>query len=155
MTKLPYLAPNVHLPRDGGGTINIQDIQPCKIVLFFYPRDSTSACSKEAKSFTQLLSKFEAYNTKVIGISKDSVKSHEKFIEKEQLAVTLLSDSDNDVCERFGVWKEKSMYGKKYFGIERSTFIIDSKGNVIREWRKVKVPGHAEEVLDAVSKLGS
>ena len=155
MTKLPYLAPNVHLPRDGGKTINIRDIQPCKIVLFFYPRDSTSACSKEAKSFTQLLSKFEAYNTKVIGISKDSVKSHEKFIEKEQLAVTLLSDSDNDVCERFGVWKEKSMYGKKYFGIERSTFIIDSKGNVIREWRKVKVPGHAEEVLDAVSKLES
>ncbi len=155
MTKLPYLAPNVHLPRDGGETINIRDIQPCKIVLFFYPRDSTSACSKEAKSFTQLLSKFEAYNTKVIGISKDSVKSHEKFIEKEQLAVTLLSDSDNDVCERFGVWKEKSMYGKKYFGIERSTFIIDSKGYVIREWRKVKVPGHAEEVLDAVSKLES
>ena len=126
---------------------------PFNVVLFFYPRDNTSGCTKEAVGFTEKLSEFDALNTKVVGISKDSVKSHDKFVSKQGLKVALLSDESNDVCEKFGVWKEKSMYGKTYFGIERSTFLIDGAGNVIKEWRKVKVPGHVDAVLKAVEEL--
>lgn len=153
MPNLPYPAPNVHLPRDGEGSINLADLRPYNVVLFFYPRDNTSACTKEAVSFTEKLSEFDALNTKVIGISKDSVKSHDKFVAKQGLKVALLSDDNNNVCEKFKVWKEKSMYGKTYFGIERSTFLIDGAGNVIKEWRKVKVPGHVDAVLEAVKEL--
>ena len=153
MTNLPYPAPQVHLPRDGGDIVNLVDLKPSLVVLFFYPRDNTSGCTVEAKTFTSLLSEFEAMNTKVIGVSKDSVKSHEKFIFKQELKIPLLSDENSDVCEKFKVWKEKSMYGKKFFGIERSTFLINSEGQVIREWRKVKVPGHAESVLASVKEL--
>ena len=153
MTKLPYPAPNVHLPRDGGDSLNLADLKPSAVVLFFYPRDNTSGCTVEAKTFTSLLSEFEALNTKVIGVSKDSVKSHDKFVSKQDLKVPILSDEESDVCERLDVWKEKSMYGKTYFGIVRSTFLIDKKGNVVREWRKVKVPGHVEAVLEAVKDL--
>ena len=153
MTNLPYPAPQVHLPRDGGDIVNLVDLKPSLVVLFFYPRDNTSGCTVEAKTFTSLLSEFEAMNTKVIGVSKDSVKSHEKFIFKQELKIPLLSDENSDVCEKFKVWKEKSMYGKKFFGIERSTFLINSEGQVIREWRKVKVPGHAESVLDSIKEL--
>ena len=153
MPNLPYPAPNVHLPRDGEGSIDLADLRPSNVVLFFYPRDNTSGCTKEAVGFTEKLSEFDALNTKVVGISKDSVKSHDKFVSKQGLEVALLSDESNNVCEKFGVWKEKSMYGKTYFGIERSTFLIDGAGNVIKEWRKVKVPGHVDAVLEAVEKL--
>ena len=153
MPILPYPAPNVHLPRDGEGSIDLADLRPSNVVLFFYPRDNTSGCTKEAVGFTEKLSEFDALNTKVVGISKDSVKSHDKFVSKQGLKVALLSDESNDVCEKFGVWKEKSMYGKTYFGIERSTFLIDGAGNVIKEWRKVKVPGHVDAVLKAVEEL--
>ena len=153
MLNLPYPAPNVHLPRDGEGSIDLADLRPSNVVLFFYPRDNTSACTKEAVGFTERLLEFDALNTKVIGISKDSVKSHDKFVAKQGLKVALLSDESNDVCETFEVWKEKSMYGKTYFGIERSTFLIDGAGNVIKEWRKVKVSGHVDAVLEAVKEL--
>ena len=153
MPNLPYPAPNVHLPRDGEGIIDLADLRPSNVVLFFYPRDNTSGCTKEAVDFTEKLSEFDALNTKVVGISKDSVKSHDKFVSKQGLEVALLSDESNNVCEKFGVWKEKSMYGKTYFGIERSTFLIDGTGNVIKEWRKVKVPGHVDAVLEAVEEL--
>ena len=153
MTNLPYPAPNVHLPRDGEGSIDLADLRPSNVVLFFYPRDNTSGCTKEAVGFTEKLPEFDVLNTKVIGISKDSVKSHDKFVAKQCLKVALLSDESNDVCEKFDVWKEKSMYGKKYFGIERSTFLIDGSGNVIKEWRKVKVPGPVDAVLEAVKEL--
>ncbi len=153
MPNLPYPAPNVHLPRDGEGCIDLADLRPSNVVLFFYPRDNTSGCTKEAVGFTEKLSEFDALNTKVVGISKDSVKSHDKFVAKQGLKVALLSDEINDVCEKFEVWKEKSMYGKTYFGIERSTFLIDGAGNVIKEWRKVKVPGHVDAVLKAVEEL--
>ena len=153
MPNLPYPAPNVHLPRDGEGIIDLADLRPSNVVLFFYPRDNTSGCTKEAVGFTEKLSKFDALNTKVVGISKDSVKSHDKFVAKQGLKLALLSDENDDVCEKFEVWREKSMYGKTYFGIERSTFLIDGAGNVIKEWRKVKVPGHVDAVLEAVKEL--
>ena len=153
MDNLPYPAPNVHLPRDGGTMVNISESKPSKVVLFFYPRDNTGGCTKEAKAFTENLSKFQKFDTLIFGISKDSVKSHENFVSKKQLGVPLLSDQNDDVCERYGVWKEKSMYGKSYFGIERSTFIINGEGNVVREWRKVKIPGHVDAVLEAVKGL--
>ena len=153
MNNLPYPAPQVHLPRDGGYFLNLADLRPAKVVLFFYPRDNTSSCTNEAKTFTSFLSQFEALNTRVIGISKDTIKSHDKFVSKHNLKVPLLSDENNNVCESFNVWKEKSMYGKTYFGIERSTFLIDSDGQVVREWRKIKVSGHVEAVLAALKEL--
>ena len=153
MPRLPYPAPNVHLPRDGEGSIDLANLRPSNVVLFFYPRDNTTGCTKEAVAFSEKLSEFDALNTKVIGVSKDSVKSHDKFVAKQGLKVALLSDENNDLCETFEVWKEKSMYGKTYFGIERSTFLIDGAGNVVKEWRKVKVPGHVDAVLEAVKEL--
>ncbi len=153
MTNLPYPAPNVHLPRNGGESVDLSELKPSNVVLFFYPRDNTGGCTQEAKDFTDSLPEFQKFNTKVFGISKDSIKSHENFIATKQLDVPLLSDRNSDVCERFGVWKEKSMYGKTFFGIERSTFIIDGGGNVVREWRKVKVSGHVDNVLEAVKDL--
>lgn len=153
MPSLPYPAPNVHLPRDGEGSIDLANLRPSNVVLFFYPRDNTTGCTKEAVAFSEKLSEFDALNTKVIGVSKDSVKSHDKFVAKQGLKVALLSDENNDLCETFEVWKEKSMYGKTYFGIERSTFLIDGAGNVVKEWRKVKVPGHVDAVLEAVKEL--
>ena len=153
MNNLPYPAPQVHLPRDGGYFLNLADLRPAKVVLFFYPRDNTSSCTVEAKTFTSFLSQFEALNTRVIGVSKDTIKSHDKFVSKHNLKVPLLSDENNNVCESFNVWKEKSMYGKTYFGIERSTFLIDSDGQVVREWRKIKVSGHVEAVLAALKEL--
>ena len=153
MTNLPYPAPIVQLPRDGGGELALSDLQPSSVVLFFYPRDNTSGCTKEAQAFTAHQDAFEKLNVKIIGISKDSVKNHDKFVEKQGLGMPLLSDEKGDICEQFGVWKEKSMYGKIYMGIERSTFIIDGSGSVTHEWRKVKVANHVAEVLETVNKL--
>jgi peroxiredoxin Q/BCP len=146
-------APDFTLPRDGGGEITLSGLRPAPVVLFFYPRDDTSGCTKEAIAFTTLKADFEAAGAQVFGISKDDIAAHDKFRDKHALEVPLLSDADSDVCETYGVWKEKSMYGKKFLGIERSTFLIDGKGRIARVWRKVKVPGHAEEVLDAVRAL--
>ncbi|MEM1431071.1 MAG: thioredoxin-dependent thiol peroxidase [Pseudomonadota bacterium] len=146
-------APDFTLPRDGGGEVTLSALKGKPVIVYFYPKDDTSGCTKEAVSFTENLGDFEAAGATVLGVSKDSVKKHDKFREKHDLKVTLLSDDESDVCERYGVWVEKSMYGKTYMGIERSTFLIDGGGTVREVWRKVKVPGHVEKVLDAVKAL--
>ena len=153
MAITPYPAPDVILPNETGDIIDIKDFRPNMVVLFFYPRDNTSGCTREAKDFTENTELFNNLNINVFGISKDSITSHEKFIKKQNLTISLLSDEAGSVCEDFGVWKEKSMYGKIYMGIERSTFIIDGSGSVTHEWRKVKVANHVAEVLETVKKL--
>ncbi len=153
MATTPYPAPDVILPNETGDIIDIKDFRPNMVVLFFYPRDNTSGCTREAKDFTENIELFNNLNINVFGISKDSIASHEKFIKKQNLTIPLLSDEAGSVCEDFGVWKEKSMYGKIYMGIERSTFIIDGFGSVTHEWRKVKVANHVAEVLETVKKL--
>ena len=153
MAITPYPAPDVILPNETGDIIDIKDFRPNMVVLFFYPRDNTSGCTREAKDFTEYTELFNNLNINVFGISKDSITSHEKFIKKQNLTIPLLSDEAGSVCEDFGVWKEKSMYGKIYMGIERSTFIIDGSGSVTHEWRKVKVANHVAEVLETVKKL--
>lgn len=146
-------APEFTLPRDGGGEVSLSDFRGKTVVLYFYPKDDTSGCTREAIDFTTHLSDFEAAGAVVLGVSKDSVAKHEKFRDKHDLGVILLSDADSDVCERYGVWVEKSMYGKSYMGIERATFLIDGDGKIARAWRKVKVPGHAAEVLEAAKAI--
>ena len=153
MSDLPKAAPTVALPRDGGTVLDISNLRPNWVVLFFYPRDDTSGCTKQALAFTALQADFAALNTQVIGISKDSVTSHDKFVTKYHLTIPLLSDESGTVSEAFGVWKEKSMYGKTYMGIERSTFLINADGQIVSEWRKVKVPGHVEAVLQALKDI--
>jgi peroxiredoxin Q/BCP len=153
MATTPYPAPDVILPNETGDIIDIKDFRPNMVVLFFYPRDNTSGCTREAKDFTENIELFNNLNINIFGISKDSITSHEKFIKKQHLTIPLLSDEAGSVCEDFGVWKEKSMYGKIYMGIERSTFIIDGSGSVTHEWRKVKVANHVAEVLETVKKL--
>ncbi len=143
-------APDFDLPRDGGGTVSLASLAGKAVVLFFYPKDDTSGCTKEAIGFTENLAAFEKAGAVVVGVSKDSIKKHDKFKDKHSLGVILLSDEESDVCERYGVWKEKSMYGKKYMGIERTTVLIDESGQVSQVWPKVKVPGHVEAVLEAV-----
>ena len=153
MTDVGHSAPDFTLPRDGGGDVTLSALRPKAVVLYFYPKDDTSGCTAEAQAFTTHAADFEAAGAVVVGVSKDSVKSHDKFVAKYGLGVILASDEASDVCERYGVWAEKSMYGKKYMGIERSTFLIDGVGQIRNVWRKVKVPGHAEEVLGAVKAL--
>jgi len=147
------MAPDFTLPRDGGETVTLSALRPGAVVLFFYPRDDTSGCTKEATAFTERAGDFEALGVTVLGVSKDSIASHEKFRDKHGLTVPLLSDAEAETCEAYGVWKEKNMYGKKFMGIERSTFLIDGAGRIVREWRKVKVPGHVDAVLDAARAL--
>ncbi len=146
-------APDFTLPRDGGETITLSSMKPKAVVLYFYPKDDTSGCTKEAQGFTEARAEFEAAGAVVLGVSKDSVAKHDKFVAKYDLDVALLSDEQGEVCNAYGVWVEKSMYGKTYMGIERSTFLIDGAGTVVQEWRKVRVPGHVEAVLDAVRAL--
>lgn len=153
MPKPAEDAPDFTLPRDGGGDVTLSDQRPAPVVLFFYPKDDTSGCTKEAIAFTGLAKDFEAAGAKVFGISKDTVAKHDKFRDKHELGIPLLSDAESDVCERYGVWKEKSMYGKKFMGIERTTVLIGGDGKIVQIWPKVKVPGHAEEVLEAVKAL--
>jgi peroxiredoxin Q/BCP len=145
--------PDFTLPRDGGGMLGPKDFAGRKLVIFFYPKDDTTGCTTEALGFTARLADFGAANTAVVGISKDSVRSHEKFCKKHGLGVPLLSDADGVVVAQFGVWVEKSMYGRTYMGIDRSTFLIDAHGIVARVWRKVSVPRHVEEVLAAAQAL--
>ena len=141
-------APKFNSVDHNGETVSSDDLIGSPFILFFYLRDNTSGCTKEAIGFSELKSEFSKLGFKIFGISKDSVKSHQKFIEKHGLTVPLLSDEKGSVCEDFLVWKEKSMYGKTYFGIERSTFLVDANGILLAEWRKVKVPGHVEAVLE-------
>ena len=143
-------APSFTLPRDGGGSVSLDELQGHNVVLYFYPKDDTPGCTLEAQSFTAEVEAFASADAVVLGISKDSVKKHDRFRDKYGLRIALLSDEDSDVCERYGVWVEKSMYGKKYFGIERATFLIGRDGRIARVWRNVKVDGHAAEVLAEV-----
>ena len=147
------LAPAFTLPRDGGGEISLADLKGQAVVLFFYPRDDTPGCTKESIGFSEHLQAFADAGAQVLGISRDTVAKHDKFIAKHGLTVPLLSDAESTMCEDYGVWVEKSMYGKKSLGIERSTFLIDAEGKIARIWRKVKVPGHVDEVLEAVKAL--
>jgi len=153
MSDTPYPAPEVKLPRDGGEMLNLADLRPNSVVLFFYPKANTPGCTKESIGFSEAQADFKALGYEIVGISKDPVKAQDKFVEKQSLTVPLLSDENGTVSEDFGVWKEKSMYGKTYMGIERSTFVINAEGHVVREWRKVKVPGHVEAVLEAIKEL--
>jgi peroxiredoxin Q/BCP len=146
-------APDFTLPTDGGGKISLKGLRGKNVVIYFYPKDDTSGCTAEACGFRDQLPKFGKINATVIGISRDSVASHDKFKAKYDLPFTLAADDKGEVTERYGVWVQKSMYGRKYMGIERATFLIDDKGVVRQEWRKVKVPGHVEEVLKAVKAL--
>ncbi|PHP27348.1 peroxiredoxin [Limimaricola cinnabarinus] len=146
-------APDFALPRDGGEEVRLSAHLGAPVVLYFYPRDDTLGCTREAQGFTELGSEFELLGARVLGVSKDTVAKHEKFRDKYGLRVALLSDAESDVCERYGVWVEKKMYGKTFMGIARSTFLIDAQGRIARVWPKVKVDGHAEEVLDAVRAL--
>lgn len=143
------LAPDFTLPRDGGGEITLSTLRPGKVVLYFYPKDDTSGCTKQAIGFTEHLDAFKAAGCEIVGVSKDSVAKHDKFRDKHGLGVALVSDADSEVCEQYGVWKEKSMYGKTYMGIERSTFLIGGDGTILEAWHKVRVPGHVEAVLEA------
>lgn len=143
-------APSVTLPRDGGEIVNLDDFAGKNIVLYFYPRDDTPGCTKEAIGFTESLADFDARNAVILGVSKDPVKKHDKFIAKHDLKIALLSDEDGDVCERYGVWVEKNMYGKTYMGIERATFLIGPDGVILQAWHKVRVPGHVDAVLKAI-----
>jgi peroxiredoxin Q/BCP len=145
--------PEVTLPRDGGGTFSLADLRGRKVVLYFYPKDDTSGCTREAIDFSGAIADFDAAGATVVGVSKDSVKSHDKFRDKHGLKLILLSDEQGTVCERFGVWVEKSMYGRKYMGIERATFLVDGGGVLRQAWRNVKVPGHVDEVLAAARAL--
>ena len=147
------MAPDFSLPRNGGGTISLSDFAEKPVVLYFYPKDDTSGCTTEAIDFSGLAGEFEKIGATVIGVSPDSVKSHDKFAAKHNLSVVLAADEEHKALEAYGVWKEKSMYGKTYMGVERSTFLIDKAGKVAEVWRKVKVPGHAEAVLKAAQAL--
>ena len=145
-------APDFSGPRDGGETLSAAELSGGTVVLYFYPKDDTSGCTREAIEFTEHLEAFKAAGAMIVGVSKDSVKMHDKFRDKHGLGVALVSDEAGDICERYGVWVEKSMYGKKYMGVERSTFLI--RDGVIRKaWRKVSVPGHVAEVLEAAQAL--
>ncbi len=143
------VAPDFTLPTDGGGEITLSSLRGSKVVIYFYPKDDTPGCTTESCSFRDNLPAFEGVDAKIIGISKDSVAKHDKFKTKYDLNFPLASDENGEVCESYGVWVEKSMYGKKYMGIDRSTFLIDEEGKIVQVWRKVKVPGHVEEVLEA------
>ncbi|MDM9996732.1 peroxiredoxin [Bartonella henselae] len=146
-------APDFNLPRDGGDKLCLSDLQGKMVVLYFYPKDDTSGCTSEALDFTRLKTKFDEIGVVIIGISPDNVKKHEKFKIKHALDIILVSDEEKTTLEAYGVWVEKSMYGRKYMGVERSTFLIDSTGTIVEEWRKVSVSGHAENVLAAATFL--
>ena len=146
-------APDFTLATDGNGSVTLSKLKGKKVVLYFYPKDDTSGCTAEACGFRDALPDYSGVDTVVIGVSKDSVASHDKFRKKHALPFTLASDAQSDVCEKYGVWVEKSMYGRKYMGIERATFLIDGAGTVRGAWRKVRVPGHVAEVLTAARAL--
>jgi thioredoxin-dependent peroxiredoxin len=147
------VAPDVKLQTMDGKTVSPADFRGNKLVLYFYPKDDTSGCTREAQDFSALAEEFEKHGTWLLGVSKDDAARHRKFTDKYELQVPLATDVDGAACEAFGTWVEKSMYGRKYMGIERATFLIDRDGTIFRIWRKVKVPGHAAEVLAAAREL--
>jgi peroxiredoxin Q/BCP len=151
--KAGQKVPDFSLPATGGKPWRLKEATGDKLVIYFYPKDMTSGCTKESQDFRDLHAKFRKAGVRIVGISRDSVASHEKFKTKEALPFELLADQDEKVCKLFDVIKEKSLYGRKFLGIERSTFLLDGTGVLRREWRKVKVPGHAEEVLEAAQSL--
>jgi thioredoxin-dependent peroxiredoxin len=148
-TKVPEFS----LPMTGGGSWSLKDAAGKKLVIYFYPKDMTSGCTRESQDFRDLYPRFRRAGTLVVGVSRDSLASHEKFAAKESLPFPLLADAEERLCSLFAVIKEKSLYGRKYLGVERSTFLLDGSGRLMQEWRKVKVPGHAEEVLEAAQRL--
>ena len=147
-------APDFALETDAGDTVALTRLKGKPVVVYFYPKDDTSGCTLEAKEFSRLAPDFRKAGVEVIGISPDSTERHARFRKKYALAVRLAADPDKAAANAYGVWVEKSMYGRKYMGVERSTFLIDAKGRIARSWRKVKVPGHAAEVLAAARTLG-
>ena len=144
-TKVPEFS----LPMTGGGTWSLEQAAGERLVIYFYPRDLTSGCTREAQDFRDRYAAFRKAGVQVVGVSRDSVASHDRFSAREGLPVPLLADADEKVCRLFGVIRQKSLYGRKYLGVERSTFLLDDAGRLAREWRGVKVPGHVEEVLEA------
>ncbi|TMM54330.1 peroxiredoxin [Sulfitobacter sabulilitoris] len=153
MPEISQPAPDFTLPRNGGDDVTLSDLRGAPVVLFFYPRDDTPGCTKESIGFSDHRQAFADAGAQVFGVSKDSIASHDKFAAKHDLSVPLLSDEHGTVCEDYGVWTEKKMYGKTFMGIERTTVLIDADGKVAKVWNKVKVPGHVEEVLAAVRAL--
>jgi thioredoxin-dependent peroxiredoxin len=146
-------APDFALPTERGETIELSRLKGKAVVVYFYPKDDTSGCTAEAKDFSELAPKFKKAGIEVVGVSPDSVESHQKFRTKHGLSVQLAADTEKTVAMAYGVWAEKSMYGRKYMGVERSTFLIDKQGRIARVWRKVKVTGHAQEVLTVAQGL--
>jgi peroxiredoxin Q/BCP len=142
-------APAFSLPRDGGGSISLADFKGGKLVLFFYPRADTPGCTREAQAFSALLPAFEKAGTAVVGVSADPVKAQDKFKVKYKLAIPLASDETHEMLEAYGAWGEKSMYGRTYLGVMRTTFLLDAQSRILRVWPRVSVDGHAEEVLEA------
>ncbi len=153
MIEIGQTAPDFTLPATGGKEITLSELKGHNVVLYFYPRDNTPGCTKEGQAFRDHYGEFQALDTVVLGVSRDSLKTHENFKAKHRFPFELLSDSEETVCKLYDVLKEKNMYGRKVIGIERSTFLIDREGILRQAWRKVKVAGHVEEVLDAVRKL--
>ena len=151
--EIGQIAPDFILPTDDGTDLCLADRMGRNTVLYFYPKDNTPGCTKQACAFTESMAQFNTLSADIIGVSKDSVAKHKKFKEKYGLSFPLASDEYSDVCERYGVWIEKSMYGKKYMGIERTTFLIDAKGIIRKIWRKVKVDGHRDEIIAALQNL--
>lgn len=147
------VAPEFTLPGDNGSTVSLSSLRGKKVVLYFYPKDDTPGCTIEAKDFSERKAAFDTADTVIIGISKDKASKHDGFKEKYCLPFALASDFENDTCERYGVWEAKSMYGKTYMGITRATFLIDREGKIAQTWPKVKITGHAEEVLKAAQSL--
>lgn len=147
--------PEFRLPTHSGQYVTDEDLKGRWSVIYFYPKDNTPGCTKQAIAFTEALDEFRALETRIIGISRDSPKSHVNFIEKHSLGIELLSDEDGSVIDSFGSWVEKSMYGRTYMGIDRSTFLIDSEGKIIEIWRKVRVPGHISKVLERLKEAKS
>ncbi|NGR08588.1 peroxiredoxin [bacterium SGD-2] len=146
-------APDFELPKDGGGTVRLSSLRGRPVVLYFYPKDDTSGCTTEALDFTARKSDFDALGAVILGVSPDSVKKHDKFKAKHGLTIDLLSDEEKQVVQQYGLWIEKSLYGRKYMGVERSTFLIDPEGKIVTSWIKVKIPGHVDAVLEALKKL--
>jgi thioredoxin-dependent peroxiredoxin len=151
--KLGTKVPEFSLPATGGGSFSLKDARGRKLVIYFYPRDMTSGCTRESQDFRDLCKAFSKAGAQIVGVSRDSLASHEKFVAKEKLPFRLLADSDEQLCKLFDVIKEKSLYGRKYLGVDRSTFLLDAAGRLQQEWRGVKVPGHVEAVLEATQRL--
>lgn len=153
MTEIGKQAPSFTLERDGETKISLKDLKGQWVVVYFYPKDATPGCTKQAIAFTEHADEFAKLDTVIVGISPDSVRSHDKFIQKYGLNIILASDEKRSAIESYEVWKEKKMYGRSYMGVERSTFLVDRRGIIQAVWRKVKVPGHVDEVLARVREL--